>query len=419
MLLALVALNRDDLYIITSARTSEFDLRSGEMRKVFDNNLEHFSVDELDNKEISDLIAFMDNYALWGSRQVLSSEKKMQFIRTDCSRELRSVILETLDSPNIRERIQHILSFDHDPQDRIKSTILTSQLLNLAQIRPDLSILSELLGFDARKSVLEHESKLRDFSLIQNGRITIRSSIFAEYLLKKLIDTAFVIDVMFRCMIRLDSIFSSDELYRDIYKNFSRFRFVEFAIAVEKRRVHMIRYFENLKELSHCRENSLFWLQYAMCRLSLQQYPEAARLFDVAFAFSKKHGYRENRHLNNQYARFLLESRTNSNEYTDYMAAFNKAHSICVKQMHDEPQAQNPYRQAALYYEFIDRRVAQLASGDLLSIFRSCGEVSTFVAKRRSNKTISDAPIVEECGKAMQRATARIRAKLATEGVHV
>ena len=127
MLLALVALNRDDLYIITSARTSEFDLRSGEMRKVFDNNLEHFSVDELDNKEISDLIAFMDNYALWGSRQVLSSEKKMQFIRTDCSRELRSVILETLDSPNIRERIQHILSFDHDPQDRIKSTILTSQ----------------------------------------------------------------------------------------------------------------------------------------------------------------------------------------------------------------------------------------------------------------------------------------------------
>lgn len=193
------------------------------------------------------------------------------------------------------------------------------------------------MGFDARSALIEHENNLRDFALIQNGRISMRSPIFSEYVLKKLIDTASVIDVLSECMSNLDVIYDNDNIYKDVYKNFSRFRFVETAIAVEKRRVHMVKYFENIKELFHCRENSLFWLQYAMCRLSLHQYPEAGRLFDVAFAFAKKSGYRENRHLDNQYARFLLESRTSSDEYTDYMAAFNKAHTICIKQMRNEP----------------------------------------------------------------------------------
>jgi hypothetical protein len=120
-----------------------------------------------------------------------------------------------------------------------------------------------------------HEAKLRDFTLVRNGYISIRSAVFSGYVLAKLFDTAFVIDIMTECMRNLDLIFDNDDKYRKVFKNFSRFRFVESAISVEKRLGNMVRYFESIKELLHARDAPLFWLQYAMCRISLGQYREA------------------------------------------------------------------------------------------------------------------------------------------------
>jgi len=418
---AILSLGRDDVFIISSARTSQYELQQGEIRSAFMNTVEIFNLDSLDNQEVGSLIAYLDNYALWGDRQSLSRERKDHFIRIDCSRELRSVILEILDSPNIRDRIHEIIKFEGEPelQDKIRSVLIISQLLNLAQMRADLSFIGEMIQLDARKIILEHERRLRDFSLIQNGRISIRSSILSEYLLKKVLDTGFVIDVMTKCMYNLDVIYDNDGVYRDVFKSFSRFRFVETAIAVENRLIHMVKYFENIKELSHCREQSLFWLQYAMCRLSLNQYHEASRIFDVAFAYSKKSGYRENRHLNNQYARFLLESRANSDSYTDYMAAFNKAHGIIARQMRDEPNSYNPYRVAQNYFNFIDRRLSQLAIGDLVSIVRSCTEVMQFIAQRERNPNVSNSRIVDDCAKAVRETVERAKRKLKELGVEM
>jgi SIR2-like domain len=269
VLKAIIAMGRDDLFVVTTARTSQFELQVNEIQSVFANNLEEFSLDALDDQEVSDVIAYMDNYAFWGNRQSSSLDKKSKFVAIDCHREIRTVILEVLDSPNIRTRIEEIINFQNDFNNRGAYTLIVSQLLNLAQIKADMSLISETLGFDARKAISQHENEIRDFALIQNGRISMRSPIFSEYILKKLIDTASVIDALTECMSNLDIIFDNDDLYQTVFKNFSRFSFVETAIAVEKRRVHMVKYFENIKELPHCQENSLFWLQYAMCRLSL------------------------------------------------------------------------------------------------------------------------------------------------------
>lgn len=398
-----------------------FELREGEVKVIFDHKVDVFFIDALDDKEVADLIRFMDNYALWGERQSLNGEQKARYLKIDCSRELRSVILDVLNSPNIQSRIERLLHFQDDPntEDRVRSILIISQLLNLAQIQPDLGLVGEILHIDAETVIRAHEKQLRDFSLVRNGRISLRSPIFAEFILQKFIDTSYVIDSMIKSMHNLDVIFDNDEIYRDVFKTLSRFRFIETAIAAEKRLVHMVKYYENIKELYHCRSNSLFWLQYAMCRLSLSQYREAHRLFDVAYSYSKRAGYRENRHLNNQYARFLLESRTKSDEYTDYMAAFNEAHTICVKQMNDEPLSYNPYRVATNYAGFLERRASQLNVGDLVSIFRSCGEVQKFIIRRKKDGNISNYRVVDHCAKSMITAIALAKSKLAEQGVQM
>lgn len=303
---------------------------------------------------------------------------------------------------------------NNSEQDKVRTVLIISQLLNLAQIRSDLSLISEIAGFDARKAIAEHASSLKDFTLIRNGQISIKSPIFSEYIIKRLIDTAFVINTMINAMRQLDDIHDSSPEYALIYKNFSRFIFVEQAIAEEKRLVHMVHYFEHIKELDHSRKHPLFWLQYAMCRMSLEQWGEAKRLFDVSFSYSKSLGYRENRHQNNQWARFLLESRTKSNEYTDFAQAFNEAHSICIRQINDEPTSFSAYRVAANYLSFIDRRKLDLTTGDLVGIIRSSSEILR--QYNSSGKKIGH-DAVKRCAENMTKTIETARGRLRELGV--
>lgn len=199
-----------------------------------------------------------------------------------------------------------------------------------------------------------------------------------------------------------------------IFKSFSRFIFVEQAISEKKRLVHMVNYFEGSKELRHSRANPLFWLQYAMCRMSLSQWAEAKRLFDVSYSYSKSLGYRENRHQDNQWARFLLESRTKSNDYADFAQAFNLAHGICIKQMVDEPVSTAPYRVAANYLAFVERRKVDLSVGDLVGVIRSASEI---LKRYYSAGHQIGHSVVRRCADNMTRATDVARARLLELGM--
>lgn len=411
------ALGRQDLFIITSARTYQFEFQQSEVANVFGGEFLRMSVDELSSREVRDLVEFLQLYGLWGKRHSWPVEKKIQYVSEDCSRELRVVILDILDAPNIKSKIEAMISIPGSAraQQNLQSILVISQLLNLASIDGRLLFIGELLQMDCVKEISSYEREIRDFSFVRNGNIIISSSILSEYILRNLIDTGFVIDTMCSTMRRLDVIHDNDLSYQDVFKTFTRFSFLESAISETRRRQHLISYFEQIKDLRHCRDNSLFWLQYAMCRLSLEQYWEAQKSFDVAYSISNRLGYKENRHLDNQYARFLLESRTKTDNYTDYMAAFNKAHSICVKQMQNEPYSYNPYRVTHHYRKFIERRGPQLETGDLVSIFRSCSEVNRFISK--CHASIKDTWAVKNCAKEMSASIAQCREQLKALGV--
>ena len=410
------SIDRDDIYTISSSRTAQVELQEGYIRNIFKGNLELFNMDNLSESETRDIIDLFDKYALWGARQPQSFDQKKSFIQRDCSGELRFLILEAMNSPNIRNRIQEIMNVQGTPseRDRVRTVLIISQLLNLAQIQSDLSTISELAAFDARRAIAGHANNLKDFALIKNGRISIKSPIFSEYVIKKLIDTSFVINTMISAMRQLDELHDNSHEYAQIYKNFCRFNFVEQAISEEKRLVHMVHYFENIKELRHSRNQSLFWLQYAMCRMSLSQWGEAKRLFDVSYSFSKSMGYKDNRHLDNQWARFLLVSRTKSNEYTDFSQAFNEAHNICIKQLIDEPTSTAPYRVASNYLAFLERRKSDLSAGDLIGIIRSANEVSN--RYRVAGKNIRHSVVIR-CADNMMKAIEIAKARLVELGV--
>lgn len=417
---SILAVLGDGVIIVASARTSQLELQEGELRQVFGaGGVEIFELNRLDSNEVSQLIKIFDEFALWGARQSDTHIEKRNFLERDCGGELRTAVLHVLNSPNIQARIREIINFEGSSEQKEKalSVVVTSQLLNLADIASDLVLIGEMLKLDARAAIREQESRLRDFTLVRNGKLSIKSALFSEYVLSKLIDTAFVVETMTKCMENLDDIYDNDEQYKSAYKNFSRYRLVESAIAPEKHVPHMIKYFENIKVLSHCRETSLFWLQYAMCRITFGHFKDAERLLDVAYSFSKKSGFLENRHLDNQFARFLLSSRTLSNDYTDFSQAFNKAHAICLRQMRNELNSKNPYRVASLYRDFVDRRAYDLDQGGLLNVFRSCSEILALLNSR--SKMVDSYNTIENCKKAVLAAMQIVRTRLMDLGVPI
>jgi hypothetical protein len=106
--------------------------------------------------------------------------------------------------------------------------------------------------------------------------------------------------------------------------------------------------------------------------------------------------------LDNHYARFLLESRTRSDLYNDFFAAFAKAHQLLSKQMAATAHGYYPYRVARLYADFIRERGNTLLKAQVEAFDRCCQAVIGRISKASS--TLLNYPVVEECRLRMEEA---------------
>jgi hypothetical protein len=154
--------------------------------------------------------------------------------------------------------------------------------------------------------------------------------------------------------------------------------------------------------LPGCSRNPLFWLQYAIARLSFQQYAEAELYFKSAYAFAEAGQQWYERDIDNHYARLLLESRTNSDQYDDYYDAFREAHDKLYGQMLKGDNRHYPYRQARNYLAFVVSRKNKL-SDDQLSLFVSaCRQVVKNI-ENLPHELARTLPVLE-CKQSMGRA---------------
>jgi hypothetical protein len=375
---AINSLNLPDFAVICCVKSSLYDLFSYELSQVFGEELFEFDLDFLSPVERSKVIQLFNTYGYWRDLHGIVDTRKDSFISVDCSSELRAVLLHFLDSQPIKSKIQAIFVKEesyNSALSRIRRLIIVAQMLNLAGVAPRFELLSEILEFDTYSVVLKAHGDHRDFLRAKHDTLALRSTILSDYIVKNVIDNSIVIETMIDVVARLDEVYNSDVIFDELMKIFVRYSFLEGYLPGNNRRDLLIRYYENAKVLSRFKSEPLFWLQYAIARLALKEFEEAKLLFDAAYAFSKARRYTENRHLDNQFARFLLESRTYSDSYGDYMDAFNRAHQILVRQMAAESNSYNPYRIAICYYEFAVRRREDMNAGDRVRLQRACAEV--------------------------------------------
>lgn len=397
----LLRVNKDNIIVIICVRTTLYELGESKYEEYLPDDYLPIDVNKLTEKNLDDFVFTMNSLGLWGERANLSDSEKKSFISTDCTKNISKVILTIFEGSEVGKRIVKASEQHINSREIHSSLIILSFLLIRIGHSPRLSLLSELLDTDVFRITKSDKFKeAGEFIRFNGSEVKARSSVVSSYLLKKSLKPEILIYHLEKIVRRLAAMSRNTTLHH-VFTELLRFPFIESIIESPKKKELILDYFNSLMDIGFCQRSSLFWLHYAMARLSFGEFKESTYYFEQARSLARGN-LKETTDVNNHFAKLLLESRTNSNDYQDYFDAFLMAHSILIDQMNLNTNRHFPFRQAKTYVSFITFRKKDLTQNQIERFINSCKQVLAAIEHLRGR--ISHAREVEDCGIAIRRA---------------
>lgn len=396
----LLTVNVPNVVVVICVRTTLYELGEARYNQYLPDEYLPVDINYLNNADVSAFVGMLTRLGIWGPRADMSEVDKENFVKVECGRHVARLILSVFEDSEIGRRITEASKRIVNQRDDVSSVIILSFLLNRMEMVPRITIMSEVLNKDVRRIVLsEGFQRAGEFIRFSDGVIKGRSSIISTHLLRKSLKAENLVWHMERFERRLSSLKRNDTL-NHMFTQMQRFPLVEGIIDSPRKREIIIGYFQSIKDLPYCVKNAQFWLHYAMARASFGEFKEASLYFESARSFAKD-SPKDTTDVNNQFAKMLLDSRTNSDEYSDYGDAFALAHKILIEQMVRKTNKHFPFRQAARYAEFISYRGTRLTAQERAAFGTSCKQVLRAIANL--DGALSRSQDVARCRWAMER----------------
>lgn len=397
----LLTVNTQHIVVFVCVRTTLYELGEARYNAYLPSEYLPVDINRLTDLDVSAFVRMLTALGMWGRWADLGEVDKENFVKVDCDRHVARLILSVFEESEIGRRITAASHGLVNNRDDIAAVIILSFLLNSMEITPRLSLMSEVLGKDASTIVKsDNFRRAGEFIRFADGVVKGRSSIISTHLLRKSLAPENLVWHMEKFERRLSSLKRNDAL-NHMFTQMQRFPFIEGIIESRRKREIIIGYFQSIKDLPYCIKNAQFWLHYAMARAAFNEFKEAARYFESARALAKGSA-KDTIDVNNQFAKMLIVSRTNSDDYSDYAEAFALAHSILIEQMVRRSNRDFPFRQAAMYPEFISYRGNRLSGGERANFATSCMQV--LKAIDNLDGPIGRSTEVKKCRVAMERA---------------
>lgn len=232
----------------------------------------------------------------------------------------------------------------------------------------------------------------------RSGEACLRSSVTCQFILKRVADPNVTVDVLANLARRADSAMGANPFYNHILTSLMRSSNMQ-RLLPEKEGRTLIRYYESVKSIPSCRQHPLFWLQYAITCLVLEDFERAQKYFESAYSFAKAKRDYNTRQIDNHYARFLLLRACRSGSSAGCMPSFRKARKIIFEQIQSE-RLHYPYRVANVLRELYDTFASVLPATDLMEIARAAKFISDQID--RSALPFQQMRSVADCRKSMQ-----------------
>ncbi len=396
----------DQAILLLTARNAVHDVVIDELASVAKvDSVPEINLDKLDDEEINWFVDVFNEYGLWGEYAAYGRNRKNRFLRESCSGQIHAILLKLLDSPDICGRFRSLyekLKIHRDYKEVILSIFVLKVLNQSCSVDTLIDIWGELILEDINFKKNNIIRQLVDFNRYQ---IIVRSSIAAEYILRRIYDASTTVTVLTRIATRVNELVQISKRYRSLFNSLMRFSSLQLILPEEGRNTAVLRYFESIKKLQGCKYNPLFWLQYAIACTTIDELFRARKYFETAYALAKDRNW-DPRQIDNHYARYLLKEAVEMNDYKLAINNFKQAQVIIDRQMRNE-RVHYPYSVAILYWDFFNRYSNDLSKNQINLIEKAMTSVVSRIGQlpesRRRHRYVRD------CKRAMGYITDRIK----------
>jgi hypothetical protein len=382
-----------DAVLVLTARNAVNDVVVDDLARASGlDSIQEISLDKLDDAEIDWFVDTFNEYGLWGELAGKERPIKARFLREKCEREIHAILLTLLDSPDISQRLRNLCHALKENESYYEMLISVCIMTTLNQM-PTVDTLVDIWGTDIlASSQFRKDPTVRQFLDIDKNEVLVKSPVAAQYLVANIADPAITLSVMTKMASQVDRLARGSERYRSMFGNLMRSTTVQLVLPPSKAGGGAtIQYYESIKNLSHCKENPLFWLQYAIACLAINDLSRSKMYFATAYSLAERVASFDTYQIDNHFARFLLLQAIQELGPEEAMKSFSKARTIVNRQIMDK-RRHYPYRVAAHYQKFLDRFGSELSVSQLTEIGEAAREVRSrideLIPRRRKHKFV-------------------------------
>jgi len=389
----------DRFAMVVTARTNGHDLAADDLDDIASPlRRQDWNLNTLSESELNWWADAIDTYGLWGDRAGLSRDQKVKVLGGKCNRQINGILLELFESPQIKERLKEA-ALDiksHPLTEKIAITIFALTILNQ---RVTVDVVSDVWGVDAfeRESV-QKNTGLRNFVDLNRSSVRVRSTAASKYLLNNFWKADEVVSVLIELSKTANNLSRLSDRYRTLFTTLKRFSSIQQVLPDQGKRDAVITYYENIKLIDNCKRDPLFWLQYAIGTLVIEDLQRADRYFDTAYSLADKRDSFDTYQIDNHYARFLLVRATTDAPFPEAVKLFRRARTLVNRQIKDVVR-HYPYRVAASYQNFFDRFRSEFSREEMNEMYQAAvtvkDQIQILTNDRRRNR------YVRQCDKAM------------------
>ena len=391
-------LSGSNAILVLTARNAVHDTYVDELENILGlAEICEIPVDKLGDDEIEWFSNAYDEYGLWGELAGERKGRKITYLRRDCHAEIHAILLKLLNSPHIKQKLNSISAALKSGSPRY-NMLIGAMILALINQRPTVGVLADIWGTELTGTTVFKNDKVIS-EVVDFGRdvIRLRSPIAAKYFLNEVINANAIVQILITMTKRAWIGGRLSRQYRRLFKTLMRFNSLQMILPEKGRGQAVIKFYEAVRDTPGCKDNPLFWLQYAIASLVGGDRERAKRYFDTSYSIALDREW-DTFQIDNHYARLLLETSIKDLESADAMENFREARRILIRQMENE-RLHYPYKVAISFQDFWDRHHASLADAELKEILAAAEDINNRIGElpreRKKHR------YVENCVKAL------------------
>lgn len=353
--------------ILVTERSASFELRRSEIGEVFGAEYSVFDVNKIEREDCDALIGILNSGAYWSDfDRATGKVAKRKIIEDSCASELSSISLGIVKSKKYLKEVGATIlaAGDNGSKPEELELIGAALLLSFVNIPAPFWLISELVGRDMY-SVAKRMSDdgLKDYFSIRDDQVSARSPIFAQQILREIFTDDFVVSLTLKMLRASSDRHKRARIYRAVNSRLMQFKNIEKLIRSEVNAYDILRsfYFE-AGDIGYKDFSPPYWAQFAIAARAFEDFVPADRYFAEAqrIAISKKDYYHYK--IDNAYAQFLLESRSRTNHWSDFIEAFREASRLAFSQTTIRQAGNYPYKVVERFSEFLAERARQMTA---------------------------------------------------------